>query len=188
MLEESRTLWAGAPLAKRLTIFLSSISIIVFFGGCLNQDFERESLAKYQATRASTFVGFDPLPPKQTSGGTESKPRKMVPRNGLTVPSGRFSMPGGGRFSFPRGGRFTQPGGRFTFPAGNRYSFPEGGFRSDRTSMPSGVQSGRFSWPQQGNARFTWPKQNNSGGFTQPNGRLTFPTERNGRFTDPSEG
>ena len=85
---------------RRFSKFLASLTIVSLFGGCLNQDFERESLAKYRATRASTFVGFNPLPVQETGESSQPGPRMAMPGNGMTFPTGRFTGPAGGRFYF----------------------------------------------------------------------------------------
>ncbi len=152
--------------------FLASISIISLLSGCLSQDFERQSLAKYRTNNASTFVGFDPV-------GAED----LIPK---PVSSQRVAN-GSGRFTGPGGGRFTSPGGRFTFPAGNRFTSPGGAIgRGGQFSFPRG----RFSSPGgnsnfRNNARFTWPRQNARNGFTQPSSGLTWPRKNSGRFTRP---
>ncbi len=127
---------------------------MTIFGGFLSQDFERESLAKYKTSNASTFVDFDPLPRKEAE-------QQQV---NLRVPKGRGTSFPRGRFTGPNNGRFTGPRGGFSFPAGNRFSAP--------TEFGGGK---RFSWPADPSAkstngadRFTWPQNGNRNGFTQP--------------------
>ena len=170
--------------------FLASISIITLLGGCLSQDFERQSLAKYRTSNASTFVGFDPI---SHLDSTSKKVAPQVNRQGGRIFPGRFTQPGGGRFTAPRGG--------FTFPGGNRLTIP-GGFtgKGGQFSSPSGnfswpggdpkqSNNARFTWPnplsEHGGTRLTWPRGNPRNGLTQPNSRLTWPRENSGRFTLP---
>ena len=173
---------------------------MLLFCGCLDQNFESESLARYQATRATTFVGFAPLTKQKKDSKVQAAPRG-TPRNGMSMPTGRFTGPmggrSGGRFTFPGNDRFTQPGGNFSFPKGDRFSFPGSDLGAGRFSAPQGaaLRADRFTAPANAtnNGRFTWPNnqpQNqlrNPGRFTQPSGRFSYPTEQTGRFTYPSE-
>lgn len=168
---------------------LAPFSVVILFAGCLNQDFERASLARYRATRASTFVGFDPLRDQAQAAENAPPPvaRRTAARPGMTFPAGGFTGPGRGRFTGPAGNRFSYPAGaRFSYPAGNRFSYPAG----NRFSYPAGG-AGRMSMPMQPGNRFSWPSSNPRSGFTQPTagGRSTYPAYPAGSgrgYTNPS--
>lgn len=160
---------------RRFAYFLISGSLVTLFGGCLSQDFERESLAKYKSRHASTFVNFEPLPVKKTG----SKPARPSGQR-LSFPSGRFTGPGGGRFSgpagrmsWPMGNRFSSPG-NFSYPRNfrgqGRFTWPSG-----QLTQPGGRLNGAGRWtgPESGRAagsRFTWPRQSGTQRFTSPRG------------------
>lgn len=177
------------PVARVLTTAWVAGCLLVC-SGCLNQDFERESVARYRSTAATTFAGFDPQALDATEFGTttpaKSQPRFDLPRDGTTIPSGGFTYPG------PSGG-FTAPGpmrgrGRFTGPGS--FSFPvnpgRGGFTSPQGqrgfTFPAGRASGRGS-------RFTWPQANEG---TGSGNRFTLPEDASGnggsQFTWPQRG
>lgn len=165
--------------------------------GCLSQDFEQQSLAKYKTSAGSTFVKIEPI--------VMEEPARPVANMGLQRPSpqGRFTVPrGNGRFTIPRGnGRFTTPTGGFgrggfSFPSGNRFTAPGGlgGPAAGRFTWPANpVRNGGFSMPNRDGlptengvgGRFTWPKQAAGRNFTQPRSRSTWPDNASSRFTSP---
>ncbi len=138
---------------------ISAIFIVVCMGGCLSQDFESQSLAKYKSKNASTFTGFvvpGTKRPAATRAAQQVVRRGSFPRGGFSFPR-NGSMPTGG-FSIPRGG-FSAPAGQFSWPT------EAGGF-----SQPKGG----FSWPNQTGGGFSLP-QNSRNGFSQPASGFSWP-------------
>ena len=143
---------------------ISAMFVVVSMGGCLSQDFESQSLAKYKSKNASTFTGF--VVAEQKRPGTTNSKRQIVPRGSFprgSFPQGGFSFPGSG--SMPTGG-FSMPTGGFSAPSG-QFSWPaqKGGF-----SQPAGG----FSWPNQNGGGFSLP-QNSGNGFSQPASGFSWP-------------
>ena len=143
---------------------ISAILVVVSAGGCLSQDFESQSLAKYKLKNANTFTGFVLPGSKRPAAARRAQqivrrgsfPRGSFPRGSFSFPR-NGSMPTGG-FSTPRGG-FSAPKGQFSWPTG------AGGF-----SQPKGG----FSWPNQNSGGFSSP-QNSGNGFSQPASGFSWP-------------
>lgn len=138
---------------------ISATLIVVSTGGCLSQDFESQSLAKYELKNANTFTGFV-LPGSKRPAA--ARPAQQFVRRG-SFPRGRFSFPRNGSmptggFSTPRGG-FSGPTGQFSWPTG------AGGFSQPRSG---------FSWPNQNRGGFSLP-QNSRNGFSQPASGFSWP-------------
>ena len=174
--------------AKLSKIFSHSLLalIAVLFTGCLNQNFEKQSLAKYQSKNdyGSTFTGFE-LPKQEVAVRTPRATSRNSGTGGFTAPRGGFTFPSTGKFTFPEG----RPSGAFTAPRGGF----KGGFTAPDREGGIPRPANGFTWPNdpsEGPNPYTWPNDGprggaKRGGFTQPDSGFTSPKQERSGFSFP---